>query len=84
MNEPPRLILTLSEEVAELDEVMPLPRVQDDPDIDAAPIGIVQRVKHDAVCEGVGREVNRAFRARDQRRVDRVEPLFGRKVDLLR
>jgi hypothetical protein len=44
--------------IAELDEVMALPRIEHDPDHDAAALAGVQRVELDEVCEGVGREVD--------------------------
>jgi hypothetical protein len=50
---------------------MPLPRIEDNPDSNAAAFGRVERVENDGVREGVGREVNRAFGGGDKGRVDR-------------
>ena len=70
-------------QVAELDEVVPLARIEDNPDNDAAVVGVIQRADDDRVGEGVGREINRALCGRNERRIDRVEALLGREVDLL-
>ena len=65
--------------VAELDEVVALARVQDDPDYDATVISVVQRIDDDGVGKGVGGEVDRALGALDKRRVDCVESLLWRE-----
>ncbi len=44
--------------VAQPDKVMTFARVENDPDNDAAPIGGVERVENDWVCESVRREVD--------------------------
>jgi hypothetical protein len=40
-------------EVAELDEVMALARVEDDPDRDPTALGVVEGVEHSRICERV-------------------------------
>src|SRR5208337_1678561 len=59
-------------------------RIEDNPDNDAAVVSVVQRVDDDWVGKGIGGEVDRALGGCDQPRVDRVEALLGRVVDLLR
>jgi hypothetical protein len=56
---------------------MTFPRIEDNPDSNAAALGLVERVENDGIREGVGREVNRAFGGGDKGRVDRVKSLFG-------
>ena len=71
-------------EIAQPYEVMPLPRVEYDPDGDASPPGVVQRVDHDRVCEGIGyRQVDRLLGGRNESRINYVETLFRRIVNLL-
>ncbi len=45
-------------------------------------LGGVERVEHDGVCEGVGRQVDRALGGGDESRIDRIKSLFGGIVDL--
>ncbi len=71
-------------EVAKLREIMMLSRIENDPDHDSAALRVVERVERDRVREGVGRKVNRALGGGDESRVDRIEALLGREVNLLR
>ena len=63
---------------------MMLARIEDDPNDDAAPFGVVEGVEHNRVREGVGREVDRTSGGPDKCDVDPVKPLFRREVNLLR
>ena len=40
---------------------MTFARIEDNPDSNAAALGLVERIENDGIREGVGREVNRAF-----------------------
>jgi hypothetical protein len=51
---------------------MTFARIEDNPDSNAAALGLVERVENDGIREGVGREVNRAFGGGDKGRVASV------------
>ena len=70
--------------VAELDEVVTLAGVENNPDGDAAPFGRVEGLDYSAVSERVGREVNRPLCLADKGRVDCVKAFLGREMNLLR
>ena len=44
---------------------MTFARVENDPDHDSAMPGIIERGEHNRVREGIGREIDRMFRAAD-------------------
>jgi hypothetical protein len=67
--------------IAKRRKVMAFARIENDPDRHASTLRGVQ--DHDRVCQSVGREVDRTFRAGNQLGVDRVEPLLGREVNLV-
>jgi hypothetical protein len=80
---PERLDPHIIRKIAEAHEVVPLMRIKNDPNHDAAPFGRIQGFDHRAVSERIGGKVDREFRAFDHRGVDRVESLFGGKVNFL-
>ncbi|HEX5471407.1 MAG TPA: hypothetical protein VFW73_05950, partial [Lacipirellulaceae bacterium] len=71
-------------QVAELDEVVPLTRVEDDSNDDAAARRSIQCVNDSGIRERIRGEVNRPLRRLDQLRVDRIKALLCGVVNFLR
>ena len=70
--------------IAELGEVVMFAGIDNYSNDDASPLGRIERVQNRIVRDHVGCEVDRSLRAGDQLRVDCVEGLFWRIVELLR